>query len=117
MKTYLEHTVVPVADLDWSLKFFADVFGMTERRRKENTPRGTQVWLTGGLQLVERQAAGADETDGGWNHHLGLMVSDLEAATKAALAVPGVHPIEDQPAKWVELPDGTVLELFQAPKE
>ena len=29
------------------------------------------------------------------------------------LAYEGVHPMEGKPEKWVQLPDGLVLELFQ----
>ena len=32
---------------------------------------------------------------------------------KEILAYEGVHSIEGKPEKWVELPDGLVLELFQ----
>lgn len=49
--------------------------------------------------------------------HRPSLTSNLQAALKKALAVDGVHLIEGAPAKWLELPDGTVLELFQASKD
>ena len=35
MKTYLDHAAVTVADMEWTMKLFEDVFGMRKTRRKE----------------------------------------------------------------------------------
>ena len=113
MKSYLEHVAVPVTDLEWSVRFYAEAFGMEETRRREEAGVPRQVWLAGGLQLVEA-AAGAAGSETGWSHHLGLVVEDLAAALRAALRFEGVRLLDRGPAKWLELPDGTVLELFQA---
>ena len=110
MDTYVEHVALPVADMDWSVRFFAEVFGMTETRRRDEAGVPLQVWLRGGIQLVDRSRG----AEAGWAHHLGLVVSDLRGAREKALAFEGVHGIEGAPAKWLELPDGTILELFQA---
>ena len=107
--SYLEHAAVTVADIEWSLKFFQTVLGMTETRRKEKDGVLQQVWLKGGLQLVtapENPAAGR-------GHHLGIVVQDFKSALQEILAYEGVHPMEGKPEKWVQLPDGLVLELFQ----
>ena len=79
MKSYLEHVAVPVTDLEWSVRFYAEAFGMEETRRREEAGVPRQVWLAGGLQLVEA-AAGAAGSETGWSHHLGLVVEDLAAA-------------------------------------
>ena len=107
--SYLEHAAVTVADIDWSLKFFQTVLGMTETRRKEKDGKLQQVWLKGGLQLV----AAPEDQAAGRGHHLGIVVQDFAAALQEMLAYEGVHPMEGKPEKWVQLPDGLVLELFQ----
>ena len=107
--SYLEHAAVTVADIDWSLKFFQTVLGMTETRRKEKDGKLQQVWLKGGLQLV----AAPEDPAAGRGHHLGIVVQDFAATLQEMLAYEGVHPMEGRPEKWVQLPDGLVLELFQ----
>ena len=107
--SYLEHAAVTVADIDWSLEFFQTVLGMTETRRKEKDGKLQQVWLKGGLQLV----AAPEDPAAGRGHHLGIVVQDFAAALQEMLACEGVHSMEGKPEKWVQLPDGLVLELFQ----
>ena len=107
--SYLEHAAVTVADIDWSLEFFQTVLGMTETRRKEKDGNLQQVWLKGGLQLV----AAPENPAAGRGHHLGIVVQDFAATLQEMLAYEGVHPMEGRPEKWVQLPDGLVLELFQ----
>ena len=107
--SYLEHAAVTVADIEWSLKFFQTVLGMTETRRKEKDGVLQQVWLKGGLQLV----AAPENPAAGRGHHLGIVVQDFKAALQEMLTYEGVHPMEGKPEKWVQLPDGLVLELFQ----
>ena len=36
MRGMVEHVAVTVADIEWSLAFFQNVFGMQETRRKED---------------------------------------------------------------------------------
>ncbi|MDY6267881.1 MAG: VOC family protein [Selenomonadaceae bacterium] len=110
MKTYLDHAAVTVADIEWTKKLFEEVLGMRETRRKEQDGRLTMLWLDGGIQLVAAPAGSA----AGRGHHLGLVVDDRAAALRALLAVPGVHGIAGKPEKWVQLPDGLTLEMFQA---
>jgi len=112
MKTkssYLEHAAVTVRDIEWSIRFFAEVLGMEVIRRKETDGKLEQVWLRGGLQLI----ASPDNYGAGRGHHLGIVVEDFQDTLKAMLAWEGVHPMDGKPEKWVELPDGLVLELFQ----
>ena len=107
--SYLEHAAVTVADIEWSLHFFQDVLGMTETRRKEKDGCLQQVWLKGGLQLI----ASPDDAAAGRGHHLGIVVQDFPETLQEMLAYEGVHAMEGKPEKWVQLPDGLVLELFQ----
>jgi len=110
MKTYLDHSAVTVADIDWTMRLFEDVLGMHETRRKEKDGKLTMIWLDGGIQLV----AAPENSAAGRGHHLGLVVDDLPVALAALKALPGVHGIEGKPEKWVRLPDGLTLEMFQA---
>lgn len=107
--SYLEHAAVTVADIEWSLNFFQTVLGMTETRRKEREGSLQQVWLKGGLQLV----AAPEDPAAGRGHHLGIVVQDFKAVLQEMLTYEGVHQLEGKPEKWVQLPDGLVLELFQ----
>ncbi|SDO93966.1 VOC family protein [Selenomonas ruminantium] len=107
--SYLEHAAVTVADIEWSRNFFQTVLGMTETRRKEKDGVLQQVWLKGGLQLV----AAPEDPAAGRGHHLGIVVQDFKAVLQEMLTYEGVHPLEGKPEKWVQLPDGLVLELFQ----
>ncbi len=108
-QSYLEHAAVTVADIQWSMDFFSKVLGMTETRRKESHGVLQQVWLLGGIQLV----ASPDDPAAGRGHHLGIVVEDFHGVLKEMLAVEGVSAIPGKPEKWVQLPDGLVLELFQ----
>ena len=107
--SYLEHAAVTVRDIEWSVRFFSDVLGMEVVRRKEADGKLTQAWLKGGIQLV---AAPADFA-AGRGHHLGIVVEDFKGTLSDMLSYDGVHAIDGKPEKWVELPDGLVLELFQ----
>lgn len=110
METYLDHAAVTVADIEWTMKLFEGVLGMHETRRKEKDGKLMMAWLDGGIQLVAAQGNSA----AGRGHHLGLVVDDLPAALAALKSVPGVHGIAGKPEKWVQLPDGLTLEMFQA---
>lgn len=105
---YLDHAAVTVADIDWTLAFFEDVLGMSVTRRREAEGKLQQVWLNGGIQLV----AAPDNAESGQAHHLGLRVRDFKETLAKMLAYEGVHPVEGKPEKWVQLPDGLLLELF-----
>jgi len=108
-QSYVEHAAVTVKDIEWSVKFFKDVLGMEVTRKKEENGKLTQVWLSGGLQLVALKDGEAPKTA----HHLGIVVQDFKATLKEMLNYEGVTHIEGKPEKWVKLPNGLVLELFQ----
>ena len=108
-QSYLEHAAVTVRDIKWSIEFFEKVLGMTVTRRKEENGELQQVWLKGGLQLV----SSPENHRAGQGHHLGIVVEDFQGTLKEMLAYEGVHGVAGKPEKWVELPDGLLLELFQ----
>ena len=107
--SYLEHVAVTVRDIEWSIRFFEDVLGMEVTRRKEESGKLKQAWLKGGIQLI----SSPNNHAAGRGHHLGIVVENFNAVLKEMLAYEGVHAIDGKPEKWVELPDGLVLELFQ----
>ena len=108
-QSYLEHAAVTVKDIQWSVEFFEKVLGMTVTRRKEENGKLLQVWLKGGLQLV----ASPENHKAGQGHHLGIVVENFRETLKEMLSYEGVHSVPGKPEKWVELPDGLLLELFQ----
>ncbi|MBR3623614.1 MAG: VOC family protein [Selenomonadaceae bacterium] len=107
--SYLEHAAVSVKDIEWSIRFFENVLGMDVTRKKEKDGKLEQVWLRGGIQLI----SSPNNHKAGQGHHLGIVVKDFKNTLKEMLAYEGVHAIDGKPEKWVELPDGLVLELFQ----
>ena len=91
MRAYIEHATVTVADIEWSAKFFEDVLGMKETRRKEKDGHITMLWLDGGVQLCRVEAQAADTGRVG---HIAFKTDDLDglldrAARYGAEAVPG----------------------------
>lgn len=107
MQSYIEHAAVCVKDILWSEKFFKEALGMEETRRAENEDGSLKsIWFKNGLQLM---AAGDKQS-----HHLGLVVDDYQEARRIMLSYEGVKQAEGKPEKWLELPDGLMLELFQA---
>ena len=108
-KSLLEHAAVTVQDIEWSIRFFAETLGMTVKRRQEEDGRLKQVWLEGGVQLI----AAPENHLRGQGAHLGIVVQDFAAVLADMLAYEGVHAMEGKPEKWVQLPDGLTLELFQ----
>jgi len=108
-KSYVEHVAVRVKDIDWHIRFFKDVLGMTIR---EETPDGQtphQFWTVGGMQLMSDPNFAGPE---GRLAHLGIMTENLDEALAEA-AQWGVSELP-QGRNWLALPDGLQLELIQA---
>ncbi|CAB3702281.1 hypothetical protein LMG22037_03576 [Paraburkholderia phenoliruptrix] len=108
-KAYLEHVAIWVKDIQWHIRFFEDVLGMTMREVDGTADAPRQYWTLGGLQFIH-----APHYDGheGRLAHLGVMCEDLEAALVAAQA----YGVSDMPQgrNWLRLPDGLAVELIQA---
>lgn len=105
---YLEHVAIRVRALAPHLTFFRDVCGM-EIRDEKRIGGLRQVWVTGGIQLIEDPDFSGPE---GRLAHLGIFVEDLDAALAAAEA----HAVKVLPRgrNWLLLPDGLEVELDQA---
>jgi catechol 2,3-dioxygenase-like lactoylglutathione lyase family enzyme len=108
-KSYVEHVAIHVKDIDWHVRFFRDVLGMTIRDVDGPTDAPKQIWTIGGVQLVADPAFEGPE---GRLAHLGIMTEDLEAALQAAKAW-GVTELP-QGRNWLALPDGLSVEIIQA---
>ncbi len=106
---YLEHVAIWVRDIDWHIRFFHDVFGMTMRDVQGTAENPQQYWTLGGLQFIAKPDFAEAE---GRLAHLGVMCDDLEAALTAARAF-GVVELP-QGRNWLRLPDGLEIELMQA---
>ena len=99
----VDHTAIKVSDVDWYVRFFDDVFGMTQIRadRPENP---SQVWLSGGIQLVAEDKSVRND---GILHHLGLVVDDPDAISLKI----SIWNVEEIKPNWFALPNGLKLEL------
>ncbi len=108
-KSYVEHVAIKVRDIDWHLRFFRDVLGMTVRELMGPEGQPEKAWTIGGMQFnVDPDFNGPE----GRLAHLGIMVEDLEAVLAEA-ARWGVRELP-MGRNWLALPDGLELELMQA---
>lgn len=108
-KAYLEHVAFLVKDIQWHIRFFSDVCGMTMREVQGSPENPDQYWTLGGLQFISKPDFAGPE---GRLGHLGLMCEDLEATLAAAKAY-GVTEMP-QGRNWLRLPDGLAVEFIQA---
>jgi glyoxylase I family protein len=104
----VHHLALRVADVERALAFYADVLGLTERRRLEEPDgRLRSAWLqTGTLVLMLEQELRGSGPEIGSGHVLAFAVGDL-SAWEARLATAGVA-IDDRTAHtlFVRDPDG-----------
>lgn len=112
-KSYVEHVAVRVNDIQWHIRFFNEVLGMTVREVDGPVGAPRQYWTVGGMQLMSTAGFTASPSnDEGWLAHLGIMVENLEEALQAA-STWGVKELP-QGRNWLQLPDGLAVELIQA---
>jgi catechol 2,3-dioxygenase-like lactoylglutathione lyase family enzyme len=108
-RSYVEHVAVRVKDIQWHVRFFREVLGMTVREVDGSADAPKQIWTVGGMQLMADPGFEGPE---GRLAHLGIMCEDLETALQAAKAW-GVKELP-QGRNWLALPDGLEVELIQA---
>jgi lactoylglutathione lyase len=108
-KAYVEHVAVWVRDIQWHIRFFREVLGMTMREVEGTVDSPKQFWTLGGMQFIAAPDFAGPE---GRLAHLGVMCEDLEAALAEAKAW-GVTEMPQGP-NWLRLPDGLAVELIQA---
>jgi catechol 2,3-dioxygenase-like lactoylglutathione lyase family enzyme len=105
----VDHVALAVPRLAWHVALFEEVFGMAVTAEDLGEPH--QVWLDGGLQLIEGHGAPAA---GGVLAHVAIEVEDRACVT-AALARSGCVELERGPSRW-SLGEGLVVELVDAPR-
>lgn len=108
-QSYVEHVAIRVREIDWHIRFFREVLGLTIREVQGPPNAPAQIWTIGGLQLMADPDFNGPE---GRLAHLGIMTEDLEAALREAREW-GVAALP-QGRNWLALPDGLALELIQA---
>ncbi|MBY0338314.1 MAG: lactoylglutathione lyase [Acetobacteraceae bacterium] len=121
------HTMLRVGDLDRSVKFYTDVLGMKELRRRD-VPDGKYTLVFVGYAEENEQAVieltynyGVDTYEMGNAYgHIALGVPDIYAAAEKIRAAGGKVTREPGPVKFgttliafVEDPDGYKIELIQ----
>ena len=116
------HTMVRVRDLEASLRFYRDLLGLEEVRRKE-VPQGryTLVFLAapGQRDVAEIELTynwDAEDYQGGRNFgHLAYRVDDIYAVCRRLMdgGVTINRPPRDGHMAFVRSPDGISIELLQ----
>lgn len=116
------HTMVRVTDLDASLRFYCELLGLRERRRKDSEKgRFTLVFLAApgddDAELELTYNWDPEDYGGGRNFgHLAYRVDDIYALCRK-LKDNGVtinRPPRDGHMAFVRSPDGISIELLQA---
>ncbi len=122
------HTMVRVADLDASLRFWCDLLGLEEVRRMENEAgRYTLVFLAAPRDRARSEAERSPEVELTWNWdaetytggrnfgHLAYKVDDIYAACQRLMdgGVTINRPPRDGRMAFVRSPDGISIELLQ----
>jgi catechol 2,3-dioxygenase-like lactoylglutathione lyase family enzyme len=109
-QAYVEHVAIRVKDIDWHVRFFQEVLGMSvDRIRGSEAEPPRQIWTIGGLQLIADPDFAEPE---GRLAHLGVMAEDMEAVIREAHKW-GVTELPQGP-NWFALPDGLNIEILQA---
>jgi len=111
-RAYVEHVAIQVKDIDWYVRFFAEVLGLGVRAELAAQPHiGRQVWVLGSVQLISNPTFEGPEAR---LAHLGIMVDDYDGVLERAAAF-GVKALPAGP-NWLALPDGLNIEILQANK-
>jgi len=115
------HTMVRVTDLDESLRFYCDLLGLSEiRRREDEKGRYTLVFLSAPgdeqAQVELTHNWDPEELDGGRNFgHLAYEVEDIYALCQKLMdnSVTINRPPRDGHMAFIRSPDGISIELLQ----
>lgn len=102
---HLDHVAVFVDDICWYINFFEHTLGFKEKKREEQGGKLKQVWLDGGIQLINQQETQIKMA------HIGIRVDNLPAVLKKMkqFNLKGMPKGEN----WLELPNGIMIELVQ----
>ena len=103
-KSYVEHVAIRVKDIDWHIRFFNDVLGMTVHEVMGSDGATEKAWTLGGMQFIAKPDFTGPE---GRLAHLGIMCEDVEAAIAAAHAF-GVTEMP-QGRNWLRRPRASTM--------
>lgn len=105
-KACVDHVAVFVDDLYWYANFFEQTLGFKERKREEHKGKLKQIWLDGGIQLIEKKNQSQLRMA-----HIGINVENLPVVLKRMYSfnLKGLS----RGTNWLELPNGVILELIQ----
>jgi lactoylglutathione lyase len=123
----IHHTMLPVADLDRSIKFYTQLLGMDVRSRHANPARQTDVGLVGygttGLEPVlelTKDTSDVAKPVTPLNAHIAINVSDLHklCSVLEQERVSFVRPFKARNdgkgfTAWISDPDGHSIELVE----
>ncbi|HEY4705239.1 MAG TPA: VOC family protein [Thermoplasmata archaeon] len=125
---YLKYVGIRVTDLDRSVRFYTELLGLREEKRRDTREWGGGIWVmlkdeTSGQRLeVNWYAPGSRHATpyvpGEGLDHLGFVVDDVET-TYRDLVAKGAGPTDLSPKDtdgWVAYvtdPDGNWIEIFQ----
>jgi len=108
MTAIVNHVALGVADYDWYVTFFQEVFGMEKERSRGEKPQ-RQIWFKQGIQLNE--VATTYQGKNNLYDHIGFKVDDLEAFRQKALAK-GCTELPNK-KNWFVLPNQVLVEMKQ----
>ncbi|WP_345798775.1 VOC family protein [Castellaniella sp. MT123] len=107
----VDHVAVRVADIGWHIRFFQEVLDMPVREVDGSREAPRQVWLQGGIQLIDTPGVAAEDArTRPWIAHVAIRVRDLETAL--ARAADWAVTVLPQGPNWLRTPDGIALELL-----
>lgn len=125
---YLKYVGIRVTDLERSVRFYTELLGLKEEKRRDTSEWGGGTWVLlkdeeSGAQLelnwyTPGSRFGTPYVPGEGLDHVGFVVDDVEAAytdlvSKGAQPT-GITPKEtDGWVAYVKDPDGNWIEIFQ----
>lgn len=108
MKKYgLDHVCLVSQNVEGSIEFFHDVFGMEVLKTTGEAPK-RKVWLDGGIQINEGSKYGDGE---GGVDHFAIFVPEEETPEILEKVKDYGCTVLDRPGQWFLMPDGVLVEL------
>ena len=104
----IDHVAIKTTNYDKMVKFFEDLFEMTNVRERGEAPN-RQVWFREGIQVNEAETYEMNENA---YDHFAIKVPDTDAMSKKLRA----YGCEELKERWFALENGTTLELIQVDK-
>ena len=123
----IDHVMLPVAELERSLAFYALVFGMVVIRRRDarqGRPQAAHIGYDGGsaqatIELIEASPPMEPPSKSGAGHiciHLPDMAAFRETIRAHGILAEGVSSLAPEGDRiWIRDPDGHMLEIVSRP--